>query len=107
MDTQNMQQIVDQWVKKPGHNVTYFPPFEMIAQLTEETGEVAREISHLHGHKKKKEGEKTDGLETELGDLLFALCCIANVHNINLSSAFEKSMEKKNTRDADRFKNPS
>lgn len=35
-------------------NPQYWPPLEMMARLTEETGEVAREISHLHGNKKKK-----------------------------------------------------
>lgn len=103
MDIRKMQQIVEDWVSQPQHKVKYFPPFEIVSQMCEELGEVAREVAHLHGFKKKKEGEKTDGLETEMGDLLFALMCLANSHGIDLSVAFEKSMNKKKTRDSLRF----
>lgn len=98
-----IQKIVDDWVSQPQHKVKYFPPFELCAQLSEEIGEVAREVAHLHGFKKKKEGEKTDGLEGEIGDVLFVLACLANSHNIDLDEAFDKSVEKKNKRDMHRF----
>ena len=103
MNTKEMQKIVDDWVSQPQYNVKYFPPFQICAQLQEEAGEIAREISHLHGHKKKKEGEQTDGLECEIGDALFVLTCLANSHEIDLARAFEKSMDKKNKRDKNRF----
>ncbi|HVY36100.1 MAG TPA: MazG nucleotide pyrophosphohydrolase domain-containing protein [Candidatus Paceibacterota bacterium] len=103
MDIKKMQQIVDRWVTRPEHEVKYFPPFQMTNQLTEEVGEVAREIADLHGFKKKKDTEKTDGLEVELGDVLFALICLANDHHIDLTNAFEKSMDKKLNRDKRRF----
>lgn len=98
-----IQEIVEEWVSNPNFSVKYFPPFEMVAQLTEEVGEVSREIAHLHGHKKKKEGEKTDGLECELGDVLFAIICLANSEGINLEESFKRTMEKKMGRDAERF----
>lgn len=103
MTIAEMQKIVDDWVSNPDFSVKYFPPFECVGQLTEEVGEVSREIAHLHGHKKKKDGEKTDGLESEMGDVLFALVCIANSHNISLEESFKKSMEKKTGRDNNRF----
>lgn len=103
MQLQEMQNTVDAWVSQPQHKVKYFPPFEICAQLSEEVGEVAREVAHLHGHKKKKVGEKTDGLECEIGDVLFALCCLANSEGIDLESAFKKSMDKKENRDKNRF----
>ena len=99
----NAQDIVENWVSNPDFTVKYFPPFEMIGQLTEEVGEVSREIAHLHGHKKKKLGEKTDGLKSELGDVLFALICIANSEGISLEEAFRDSMFKKTGRDSERF----
>jgi NTP pyrophosphatase (non-canonical NTP hydrolase) len=99
-----IQKIVDDWVSQPQHKVKYFPPFEICAQMSEEVGEIAREVAHIHGFKKKKDGEKTDGLEGEMGDLLFVLCCLANSHDIDLEEAFNKSMEKKNNRDKFRFK---
>lgn len=95
--------ITEQWVSQPQHKVKYFPPAEIGLQLTEETGEICREISHLHGYKKKKDGEKTDGLEIEIGDLLFVLACLANSHDIDLDEAFDKSITKKNARDLQRF----
>ncbi len=103
MKLEELQKIVDDWVSNPDYSVKYFPPFEICAQLTEETGEICREIAHIHGHKKKKVGEKTDGLEGEIGDVLFVLACLANSHNINLSDAFRASIEKKNNRDSKRF----
>lgn len=98
-----MQEAVENWVSNPDFSVKYFPPFEMVGQLAEEVGEVSREIAHIHGHKKKKDNEKTDGLECELGDVLFALVCLANSEGISLEEAFNKSMEKKTGRDATRF----
>lgn len=104
MQIMNEMQIkVEEWVSQSQHKVKYFPPFEISAQLSEEVGEIAREISHLHGFKKKKEGEETDGLEIEIGDALFVLCCLANSHGINLDEAFAKSIEKKEKRDKNRF----
>jgi NTP pyrophosphatase (non-canonical NTP hydrolase) len=103
MDLNELQQKVDEWVSNPKFSVKYFPPFEICAQLTEETGEVCREIAHMHGHKKKKEGEETDGLESEIGDVLFVIACLANSHDVDLSKAFKKSFNKKLGRDSKRF----
>ncbi len=79
-----IQKQVDDWIKSPGHKVHYFPKNQILAQILEECGEVAREIAHLHGHKKKKVGEVTDGLEIEIGDVFFALCCLSNAEVIEL-----------------------
>jgi NTP pyrophosphatase (non-canonical NTP hydrolase) len=103
MDLKKLQKNVDEWVSQPQHKVKYFPPFEIQAQLSEEVGEIARELSHLHGFKKKKEGEETDGLKGEIGDLLFVLACLSNSHEIDLEEAFQASMDKKNKRDNERF----
>lgn len=103
MKTSEIQKIVDDWVSNPAFKVKYFPPFQMCAQLSEETGEVCREIAHKYGFKKKKSREITDGLESEIGDLIFTLACLANSENIDLGTAFQKSMDKKNNRDSKRF----
>ena len=97
------QKIVHTWGSNPKFKVGYFPPFQMLAQLMEEAGEVSREVAHLHGFKKKKKGEITDGLEIELGDVLFAVICLANYHELNLAEIFQKSMDKRNNRDNSRF----
>lgn len=103
MTTSDMQARVENWVSQPQHNVKYFPPFQIVSQLVEEVGEIAREVSHLHGFKKKKLGEKTDGLEVEIGDALFAIICLANSEGIEISEAFEASMLKRESRDTNRF----
>lgn len=74
-----------------------------MARLTEETGELAREVNHYYGEKPKKATEKSKSMEEELGDIIFVLTCFANSLNINLSEAFQIAMEKIETRDKDRW----
>ena len=58
------QKEVHKWVSQ--FNPPYWPPLEMMARLSEETGEVAREINHLYGTKKKKASEDKKELANEL-----------------------------------------
>ncbi|RXZ80233.1 nucleotide pyrophosphohydrolase [Paenibacillaceae bacterium] len=81
----------------------YFSPLAMLARLTEEVGELAREVNHSHGEKPKKSDEADNSIEMELGDILFILSCFANSLNIDLADAHDKVMHKFNTRDADRW----
>lgn len=74
-----------------------------MARLTEEVGELAREINHFYGEKPKKETEKEKTITEELGDLLFVIACFANSLNIDLSKAFNQTMHKFNTRDKERW----
>ncbi|QED48416.1 nucleotide pyrophosphohydrolase [Cytobacillus dafuensis] len=81
----------------------YFSPLAMIARLTEELGELAREVNHQFGEKPKKETETEKAIEEEMGDMLFVLICLANSLNINLEEAHDIVMKKFNTRDKDRW----
>lgn len=74
-----------------------------MARLSEEVGELAREINHYHGEKPKKKTEKPGTIEEEIGDIIFVLACFANSLNIDLSEAFETSIEKIETRDKNRW----
>ena len=74
-----------------------------MARLTEETGELAREVNHYYGEKPKKSTEQASTIEEELGDIIFVLTCFANSLDIDLSKAFETSMKKIETRDKDRW----
>lgn len=96
-----MQQRVHQYISQ--FKEGYFPPMELVARLTEELGEVAREVQHVHGMKKKKITEEESSMEAELGDLLFVLICLANVEQVNLDQALARVMHKFETRDADRW----
>jgi NTP pyrophosphatase (non-canonical NTP hydrolase) len=95
------QQKVHEWVSQ--FKLGYFPPHEILARLTEENGEIAREINHLFGSKKKKASEDTAGLKAEIGDMLFTVCCLANSLDINLDEALNETIIKYNTRDEKRW----
>lgn len=96
------QKEVDDWVQQ--FTPAYWPPLEKMARLTEEVGELAREINHLYGTKKKKNSEDKAELADELIDVLFTIICIANDENINLEASWQKMVnEKMNKRDKDRF----
>jgi NTP pyrophosphatase (non-canonical NTP hydrolase) len=81
----------------------YFKPLSMLARMTEEVGELAREVNHLYGEKPKKPGEKENSIASELGDILFIVTCFANSLGIDLEEAYESVMHKYRTRDANRW----
>jgi NTP pyrophosphatase (non-canonical NTP hydrolase) len=95
------QQRVDQWISQ--YKEGYFPPLTNLARLSEEVGELAREINHRFGEKTKKKGEAAGDLALELADILFVVICLANSQQIDLDEAFDRMMAKVTTRDADRW----
>ncbi|WP_217585451.1 nucleotide pyrophosphohydrolase [Lentibacillus saliphilus] len=99
--TKEIQARVDRYISQ--FEEGYFSPLAMMARLTEETGELAREINHFYGEKPKKSTEDIRTIEEELGDLLFVITTFANSLDIDLSEAFEQSMHKFETRDKDRW----
>jgi NTP pyrophosphatase (non-canonical NTP hydrolase) len=102
MTLHEAQQQVDQWIKTTG--VRYFSELTNTAILTEEVGEVARIMSRRYGDQSEKESDKNKDLGDELADVLWVVICLANQTGIDLTKAFEKNMEKKNTRDKNRHK---
>lgn len=97
-----MQREVDAYISQ--FKVGYFSPLANLARLTEEVGELAREINHYHGEKPKKASENANTIEAELGDNLFVLLCLANSLNIDMTDSFNQTMDKFNQRDKHRFK---
>jgi NTP pyrophosphatase (non-canonical NTP hydrolase) len=95
------QRRVDAWVSR--FEEGYFHPLTNLARLTEEVGELAREINHRFGEKTKKPGEPEGDLAMELADILFVVICIANREGIDLQQAFERMLEKVERRDAERW----
>ncbi|NMP20959.1 nucleotide pyrophosphohydrolase [Sulfobacillus harzensis] len=96
-----MQQTVDAWISQ--FEEGYFSPAVMMLRLTEELGELAREVNHQFGPKQKKANEPENSLEMELGDILFVLASFANSLQIDLDAAFQAVMKKFETRDRDRW----
>jgi NTP pyrophosphatase (non-canonical NTP hydrolase) len=95
------QRRVDAWIS--GFEEGYFHPLTNLARLTEEVGELAREINHRFGQKTKKQDEPDGDLALEMADILFVLICMANREGIDLQAAFDRMMEKVETRDRDRW----
>ncbi|ESU30377.1 hypothetical protein G3A_22565 [Bacillus sp. 17376] len=96
-----LQQEVDSYISQ--FKEGYFSPLALTARMTEELGELAREVNHYYGEKPKKNDEKEKTIEEELGDMLFVMICFANSLNIDLEEAHNMVMEKFNTRDKDRW----
>ena len=100
MTLHQAQQTVDNWIQAT--DTKYFSELTNMACLTEEVGEVARIISRKYGQQTFKETDKQVDLADEMADVLWVLICLANQTGIDLTTAFEKNLEKKNTRDANR-----
>jgi NTP pyrophosphatase (non-canonical NTP hydrolase) len=95
------QQRVDAWISR--FKEGYFHPLTNMARLSEEVGEVAREINHRFGQKPKKPEEPDGDLAMELADVLFVVICIANREGIDLQEAFDRMMQKVDGRDSGRW----
>jgi len=100
MTLRNAQDTVDDWIKTVG--VRYFGELTNMAILTEEVGELARIMARRYGEQSEKESDKNRDLGDEMADVLWVLICLANQTGIDLTDAFAKNLEKKNTRDATR-----
>ncbi len=98
---QDIQNEVDTYIGQ--FKEGYFSPLAMLARLTEELGELVREINHYYGEKPKKTSEEEKSMEQEIGDMLFVLTCLANSLNIDLEESHNLVMNKFATRDADRW----
>lgn len=97
----DMQEDVDRYIGQ--FKEGYFSPLSMLARMTEEVGELSREINHVYGEKPKKNEEADKKIEEEMGDILFVLICFANSLDVDLSESFDEIMHKFNTRDKDRW----
>lgn len=96
------QKDIDDWAQSLEE--PYWPPLSIFARIAEEVGEVGRLLNHLYGSKPKKVTEAKQELGEEIADVIFALICLANSHDIDLDEELEKVLNKTKTRDKDRFK---
>ena len=101
MSLREAQTRVDQWVRQ--FEEGYFQPLTNMARLSEEVGELAREVNHRFGQKTKKKEEPEGDLGMEMADILFVIICMANREGIDLQDAFDRMMSKVETRDTARW----
>ena len=100
MTINEAQEQVDGWIKTVG--VRNFSELTNMAILTEEVGELARIMARTYGDQSFKRTDLNKNLADEMADVLWVLICLANQTGVNLTEAFQKNMEKKTTRDAER-----
>jgi len=101
MSLRDAQARVDRWIGQ--FEEGYFHPLTNMARLTEEVGELAREVNHQFGQKTKKPDEAPGDLGMEMADILFVLICMANREQIDLQVEFDRMMQKVEGRDAGRW----
>lgn len=97
---QEAQNQVDQWIKTIG--VKYFSELTNLGILMEEVGELSRIMVRKFGEQSFKNKEDELLLADEMADVLFVLICLANQTGVDLTTALEKNIQKKTTRDATR-----
>lgn len=97
------QQKVDEWIRTVG--VRYFSELTNLGILMEEVGELSRLMVRKYGEQSFKESDKGKEISDEIADVLWVLICIANQTGVDLTEAFNKNLEKKNSRDFDRHEN--
>ncbi len=101
MALSDYQKQVDDWVQQ--YKIGYWKPHEILTRLAEEVGELAREVNHEFGPKRKKPSEKPSSIGGEIADIIFTVCCMANSLGIDLDKEFRKAIDKLYGRDNNRF----
>jgi len=101
------QKTVDDWINTNG--VRYFDELTNLAILMEEVGELSRLFSRKFGEqsfkKQVSENEIKLRMEEEMADIFFVLLCLCNQTGIDLETALNKSLIKKEERDKQRHQN--
>jgi NTP pyrophosphatase (non-canonical NTP hydrolase) len=92
-----IQKQVDDWAQTL--ETPYWKPLEILARLTEEVGELARELNIRFGAKKKKPTDNVKDIENEIGDIIFTLACLGNSLHLNLDKGIKNALEKPLLRD--------
>ena len=85
-----IEKKIDKIIEKSGG---YWSPSWLLAAITEEIGEVSKELQLLEGLRPNKEGSKTR-LKEEIGDVLFTLICLARGTNVDIISALNDTIVK-------------
>jgi NTP pyrophosphatase (non-canonical NTP hydrolase) len=96
-----MQLQVDHWCQQ--FNPPYFPPLSVMAQISEESGELARNLNNMYGGRVKKEADQEKKIGEEICDIIFALICLANSHSIDLDKTWKDTISARCNRDKDRY----
>lgn len=93
MNIKDLQNFAEKFVKEK-HNNEYWEPSNQMLKITEEVGELAREINYVYGQKDRKIEDKKEDIGSEIADIIFVLICLSNSLEIDMEKSFKKMMEK-------------
>lgn len=98
-DLSGIQASLDAWIKQRGR---YWSPLSQFARLSEEVGELGRELNFRFGDKPRAAKDEPGSITDELADVLFIVVLLANDLGIDLKSALEATLHKYEQRAASR-----
>jgi len=87
MNLDSLQQKVPENIYKINETSTMY-------NLTKYVGEINREINHLHGSKKKKESEQTEGLLYAMNNVVQYTKQLAKLHSIDINKSFTQRCKR-------------
>ena len=90
-DLASLQRYVDGWIRQRGR---YWSPLSQFARLTEEVGELGRELNFRFGDKPRAAKDASGSITDELGDVFFIVLLLANDLQIDLASALTATLQK-------------
>src|SRR3989442_9121071 len=83
----DVQDEIDALIKEEWHS-HYWAPLSSLARLTEEVGELPREINAQYGEKPKKASEEAENNPDEMGQNFLLLVPMTNSTDVAIESTF-------------------
>ncbi len=103
MEFKSIGMQVDLFIRDQGG---YWDTPWLLAAITEELGELSRVLQIYTGIKSEltfnRKNSIKESIEEEIGDLLFALICLANYFDIDLEIAVMNTLKKYKTRETEK-----
>jgi NTP pyrophosphatase (non-canonical NTP hydrolase) len=85
---------IQEYVKRFGERRNWQTnPYEVLAHMIEELGEVARNVLHMKNYGGRHSPDNYSDIAEELADILYLTLKMANECNVNLAKAFSEKME--------------
>ena len=90
-DLPGIQAYLDRWIRERG---SYWAPLSQFARLSEEVGELGRELNFRFGDKPRTSKDEAGSVVDELADVLFIVVLLANYLGIELKTALQAALQK-------------
>jgi NTP pyrophosphatase (non-canonical NTP hydrolase) len=90
-DLPGIQAYLDRWIRERG---SYWSPLSQFARLSEEVGELGRELNFRFGDKPRAPKDEAGAVADELADVFFIVVLLANYLGIELKTALQTALQK-------------